>query len=199
MRKRQSFQHYLGSNNRVAQRRLTDEEVLKCYKILRYGKSQKAKIIARKLLTLNFLGLGFAHATRFVSSRKSQSDEIVGEMIWGLIHGLELIEQGAIDHHNGTPNIAGYLVSSMTGRMMKYIQYCPPQLLPNPKSRKVADRTELRELIEKSILSDQEMKVISYREEGYKDRQIGEFMNLTTQRIHQIRTDVKKRLMELMK
>lgn len=198
MRVRKSFQHWLGTDHRLPSRRLTEDEVLRCYKILRHGKSLKAKTIARNFLIMNHLGLGFAHATRFVASRPNQADEIVDEMIFGVIQGVLRMEEGSIDHHE-TPNIAGYLVKMATGRMIAFIQHRPPELLPQPRKSKQLDSLELRELIDKSITTPQERMVIDFRAEGYKDSQIGAMMDLTASRVQQIRNAVKTRLAELLK
>lgn len=195
MRKRKGFQHWMGSK---LPKRLSEEQMLKCYKVLRYGRSEKAKAIARKLIIMNHLGLGFAHATRFVNGRPEKADELVGEMIYGLVQGVNLIEQGAVDNHEGTPNISGYLVTSMRGYMLRHIRHRQPEILPHPDHPKRGNLIEIQELIDKATKSDREKRIIQLRIAGHNDPEIAEIIGITVSAIQQARTRVAQRLKELM-
>jgi len=148
-----------------------------------------------------------AAVARWNHSYQHQTDELVSEMLNALVDGVKRISEGALDSHIGTPGIAPYLSTTIHGRLNKMLRRKRPVLsfkderikseLDRAIGRKGSeDQEDLIELINRSVTTDQERLVINLRVEGYDDSEIAKMMKLTKARVHQIRTNVKHRILE---
>lgn len=191
---RKGFQHWMGRN--PLPKPLKEEYLLRYYALLRFG-SPRIKERAARAIVMAHVRLGFAAVARWALTFRSDTDEMVSEMLIGLVEGVKLISEGAIDHHE-RQNIGGYLQQTIHGRLNKLLLKKKQEL--GPRIRKVVsidhNLLELNEIIAMAITNGRERKVIDLRIKGHNDVEISQMMKLTPMRIQQIRTGVKNRITE---
>lgn len=192
MRMRRSVIHWIGDKNLPG--KLEDSELQAIAAKVKLGDRA-----AGEKLILHHIRLGMAKVAEFAGSYPNKTEELVSGMLWGLVRGTTLIEQGSLQHDN----VTAYLMSHVIGSLKKTITR--DRLVPRCRQIKMRDRvtkseptSDLKELIKLSIQTEQEQRIIDFRLAGWNDPEIAEMMGLTKGRIQQIRSKVKDRLQELM-
>jgi hypothetical protein len=144
----------------------------------------------------------------------TKSDLLVAEMLYILTHGVDMIRNGALDKHEGEPNITGYLITTIA----KHLQHSADQdrlmlgagrakgktVRVSPLTRDVVTNEQL--LNEKGVpryeyeaalnqcLMPIERTVLELRVEGWNDTQIGEKLNCTKQYVQRVRAELAERI-----
>lgn len=160
---------------------------------------------------MSHVRLGMATVARWALTYSHRTEDMVSEMLDALVDGVKMISEGALDHHEGKPEISGYLVQTMYGRINKLLRRSRESNTLSLRAEGIKheiqkaisrkgqqDRKDLMEIIDLSIRTKQERTVIELRVEGYDDTEIGQMMEppVTKGRVHQIRTTVKRRIQE---
>lgn len=116
---RRGFRHWLG--DRELPRQLEDAKLLRYYTLLRHGKNPGVRRDAAQVIVMAHVRLGMATVARWAVTYPTRTDEMVSEMLDALVDGVKMISEGALDNHEGQPNIVAYLVRTMYGRINKLL------------------------------------------------------------------------------
>lgn len=128
--------------------------------------------------------------------------EMLAEMTWSLWSGIDRMAKGSIDHHGDSPNVVGYLSTCIRGRIQRFInderRYRHRfNSLRSAKIKRIRPKPEgLLLILEGCIKKPVERKVIEGRINGLTDEQIASLVNLTRERVRQIRREIETRFLE---
>lgn len=127
---------------------------------------------------------------------------MLGEMAWTLWRGIDRMAKGSIDHHGDSPNPVGYLATCIRGQLKRFIakerryrhRFNAIKSFRTLKAR--AKPEGLFMILESCIQKPVERKVIEGRVNDLTDEQIASLVNLTRERVRQIRREIEKRFLE---
>lgn len=229
--RRRFFRHWLTTVETFPEK-LSDADLRSWYEKLRHSQDKRE---ASKAIIYGHVRLALSIVAQFAVRAPYSIEDLSSEALEGLTHGTKLLGQGAIDSHGEHPNVTGYLVSTINGRLLRYVskngimrmgQNAYKKMMQehgevkqivlldgfehHVKRKTVKGGAEFKELEEAVDTSIREVQnglrgvrqdlvemVITLRRQGFCDPQIGQQLNLTRQRIHQIRHMVGQRLLEL--
>lgn len=202
---RRGFRHWLGEKELPEP--LPTAILLRYYQLLRHAKNSGVRKVAAKKIVMGHVRLGMSIVARWALGYAHRTDDMVSVMLEALVDGVQLISEGALDHHIGDPEIGGYLVQTIYGRINKFLRR-PLVAVSTVPIRGTHERAmgrkgeqesyDLREIIDRSIETDQERNVIDLRIQGLSDEEVGQVLQppLTKQRVFQIRDQVRRRIQE---
>lgn len=195
---------------------ISEDECQSLYpKLLKNDQEAKHRII------LGHIRLGMSIVARFARQYPHKTDSMVAEICDALVMGVEKIVEGAIEHH-ASPNITGFLVSCMVGRLKRWVTQdgiircsiatyrklvaqgaeAPVHVMGlSPKHLEIESRftfEDVDEMVNAITLTDRERMVIELRMEGMSDAEIAkrpEF-NCTYQNIQHLRKKIGTRFLE---
>lgn len=207
MRKRRSFQHPLG--RRELPQPLSPERLRRFYDFLRHSKVAKNREIAAHRIVMSHVRLGMAIVGNFAVFFPTKTDLFVAEMLYMLTYGVSLISNGAIDHHEGEPNITGYLALSVQKHLQKVIDldrviigagYAKGKrsivvaLNGREPEQKKGGNQELMELILSVAVTPLEVEIIRMRAKGHDDQEIAKCLGVSRQLIGMKRSELREKV-----
>lgn len=205
---RQGFDHWLGQNQHLMPYKLNPGLLVNYYWFLRHSAVEKNRQIAAHRIICSHIRLGMAIVGTYYHPNKS-SDLFVSEMLWALVKGVDLIKYGAIDGHGEEPNVTGYLVMSirrhiekfMYGKEHRYEKGKIATIGPINGHEGVAkggDTTEIMELLDFLIITDDEREIVKWRIVGLSDQEIGDKIDLSQTHVYRIRNKLFQRVKEFL-
>jgi len=206
------FDHWLG--NVQLPEAAEENFIMSIYPALRMGDTDAKRLVIGRHIRLTF-GI-----VRYFAAGYSDTDELVAEGLMALVHGIELIVGGALDHHVPQPNVGGYLNRTISGALNKlvtrrrgvnektYRKYggkTPRIILSDSESWVRAGKDVLETLEQEETLivltsklkTFKESEVLRLRLEGHTDREISFRLGVTEAAVWKIRQTLKERLEKL--
>lgn len=192
MRARRGFSHWMQKHAELPAK-LSDDELLATYYEARKGNHD-----AIKKLIMCHLRLGFSKVAEFAVGSPSKIEDMSSIMLEKLVEGAHRLSKGAIDHHTGTPNVTGFLVARIKGGLMEVV-ISKKRILPISKghaldARHYRDTLEVVNLAISNVQDKINSKnptlvsdIIRLRRDGFRDAEIGIQLDMSTQRVQQIR------------
>lgn len=198
-RSRRGFTHAL--TNEAHQAAITEEEALAIYQNNLHENPEQIH-----QLVLGHLRLGMTIVAGYAKSYPNKIDELVSEMAYALVWGCYLISNGSLERGrkiDSGPNIPGYLVSSITGRLNRFLKKAKytsfrelqdiPVILPD-----FTQIDELWQIVLSCVETDRERAILNLRCSGMTDREIARKLvpPITPARVGQIRNILGRRIKE---
>lgn len=115
-RRRRGFTHWISRAANLPEK-LSEEELQECYRKLRETGDRSA---AERII-MGHVRLGLSKVAEFAVRSPNKIDEMVSIVLEVLTEGCGRIAAGAIDHHEGSPNVTGYLMSMVRGRLTRFV------------------------------------------------------------------------------
>lgn len=183
--------------------KIEDERKLELLGLIRVGNKK-----AKDELILSHIRLVVSIVDRYISNFNCRylADELEDAAIEGLIVAISRVEQGCLKHDN----VTGYIVIIVH----RYVSDClrKSSLIPAPRghifrqgipihegsvSCNPGEMSEIRDLIDCSIRSKKERRVVDLKIKGFTDKEVGEIMDIPQTAVFRIRQTLKTRFERL--
>lgn len=205
------FQHWLSQQQLLEA--ANDEFIAEIYPALRMGDLEAKRLVARRYMRMAF-ALCSGYAPTYWDT-----DELVAEALFTLVEGVQKISTGALDDHKPKPNVGGYLNISICGALNKLVTRrlgvnektyrkhggnvprlvfsdCEAWVRDSRSAYQNATYKETISLVNTS-LDGRESEVLRLRLMDFNDAEIGQKLGLCQQRIFQIRSNLKDKLVRI--
>jgi DNA-binding NarL/FixJ family response regulator len=130
----------------------------------------------------------------------SESDEMVSIAFEALVEGTKRIAEGAIDHHE-VPNVSGYLVSTVKGRLFNFTKNPSWRCVGRVKdSRAIYDcindggYDDLADKVRSAAKTPSEMEVIQLIVTGHRPSEVAQLLGKHRQYVNTVVTGIRNRL-----
>lgn len=201
-----------------------DEELLTLYPFLRNATGvvdESAVTAAKHRVVQGHMKLAMSLVAEFAVRSPLKTDSMVSVALEAMVDGVEMIASGSIDHHVPNPNVTGYLITTIRGRVTKYlagdgIVRCDPQTYKKLREAGAylpvvvfdlsashtripvlsSSRMEYTDLVQNIVEDDRERKILDMRLSGESDVSIGQKLGLSKVRVGQLRKKIGDKFLE---
>lgn len=200
----------------IGEKRLSPERLQRYYFFLRNSKVKRNKEAASRKIILSHIALGMSLVEEAGRRFPNKTDVFVSEMMYMLVYATKRISLGFIDHHGENPNVSGYLTEMVRGHLAKmgakdrimgirlgtYRKGKHGISVPLNGHIFVVRKENANDLMEHIIHhceSELEEVIVKMRAASHNDEVIGDYVGLSKQRVGQIRSNLRNRIMETLK